>query len=96
MMLVFVLLAVTPLLPDPRDNVPESGTPSPIGNAFEFLHVQYTVGKVTTLPTRVYRSRLLHEISFRRSAGSKSAEKAHFPCYFPLWESGCQLAIGDR
>ena len=39
------------MLPADGDNVPESGTPSPIGNAFEFLGVRYGVGKVTTIPT---------------------------------------------
>ena len=46
-----VTRSVGRILPAARDNVPESGTPSPIGNAFEFLGVRYGVGKVTTIPT---------------------------------------------
>ena len=35
--------------PGPRDGVPETGTPSPIGTTFVFFYDQGTVGEVTTL-----------------------------------------------
>ena len=42
-------LSVTHMLPGPRDGVPETGTPSPIGNAFEFLSTQDTVRKAMAI-----------------------------------------------
>ena len=55
-MTIFTVHAVTHSCPDPRDSVPETGTiydPSAIGNPFDLEGVQYGVGKLVGLPTRL-------------------------------------------
>ena len=68
-----VLLPVRPAHPGPRDAVPETGTPSPIGTTFVFFYDQGTVGEVTTL-AKYFLLTFQHENNLApRSSGEKRA-----------------------
>ena len=91
------LCSVRRMLPGPRDAVPETGTPSPIGNAFEFLGVQYTVGKVRTLPTRLYRSPLSYRNSLHLTPGGSGLKSplSHATSHFRPRATNSHQAIGE-
>ena len=65
------------MLPVPRDSVPHCGRPSPIGTPFELSSDQGPVGKVTALPTRLYRQIHAYLISWVLVAGRKTQKWCH-------------------
>ena len=90
------------MLPGPRDGVPETGTPSPIGWTSESDGEPHTVGKVTTLATTSLlkmqyvvhvhaphgRWKLLSQHSCETSAGKALQQRGEHACGVRLTPQG--------
>ena len=85
-------VSVRPAHPGPRDAVPETGTPSPIGTTFVFFYDQGTVGEVTTL-AKYFLLTFQHENNL---APRSSGEKRAFPASRETCAGRALLRRGGR